>query len=213
MRITKVSRQKKNPNRLSIFADGRFVLSADEEAVVSLDLREGREIDESDLLRVREADSDRRSLETAFRLLKIRSRSLNELRERLIRKHFPSDSIDRAIERARQMGYLDDEKFSLERIRSLREKGKGPFLIRAELRKAGIDDEKINEYLARPDEGSGPDSERIRDIALTRLKRMKGLDDATAARRLTGFLSRRGFDIETIKEGLRLARIKIKEEE
>ena len=50
MKITKIQRQKNNPQRFNIYADGVFFTGMGEEEIVRLGLKEGDIIDKSVLL-------------------------------------------------------------------------------------------------------------------------------------------------------------------
>ena len=199
--------------RFSVFLDGRYGFSVSEENLLKLGLRNGQDIDEQALASIAVDEENRKALDSVFRLLAVRNRSRKELTTRLKLKKLSKSSIDAALGRIKEIGYLDDAKYARERINYLRRSGKGPAYIRMDLRKAGIDEETISELLTATPESRAEEVEQIKNIALSRLKRMSKTDPLTASRKLTGFLARRGFDIETIKDGLKAAKMEIEEQQ
>ena len=195
-----------------MFLDGRYGFSVSEENLLSSGLKEGREIDEEELGAIAREEENRKALDSSFRLFAVRDRSEKELTTRLGQKRLSKSSIDAALGRMKELGYIDDSKFARERINYLRRSGKGPAYVRMDLRKAGIDEETISGLLSTSAESRAQEVEQIKNIALARLKRMGKIDFRDASRKLIGFLARRGFDIETIKDGLKAAKLEIEEE-
>ena len=72
------------------------------------------------------------AFETALRLLTGRPHSELELRRKLGRRRCPPEEIDRAVVRARGLGYLDDAAFAQD-LATHRARTRGPALIAAEL--------------------------------------------------------------------------------
>jgi regulatory protein len=82
------------------------------------------------------------AIAAALRLLTHRSRSEQELTTRLRDKGFAPPSIEAALERCRHWGYLNDERFALERSRRLLREGKAVgWRLQADLRQRGLSDE------------------------------------------------------------------------
>lgn len=68
------------------------------------------------------------------RLVKVRDRSVLEVRTRLERDGFSANAVDVAVERALSVGYLDDARFADVLVRSRLRSGKGLSGILRELR-------------------------------------------------------------------------------
>ena len=88
------------------------------------------------------------------RLVKVRDRSVCETRKRLEDAGFSEESVDCAIDRALEVGYLDDKRFADVLVRSRLRAGKGLSGIIRELRNHAIDpfellDDFPEEYLSR----------------------------------------------------------------
>jgi len=66
------------------------------------------------LLKLTPEEMRKRTFERAVKLLAAKPRSVSELRERLLQGRGTSQStVDEVVERLREYGYLDDEKFAL----------------------------------------------------------------------------------------------------
>ena len=85
------------------------------------------------------SDEQKDAFSKIERLVKVRDRSVIEVRNRLHRDGFSSYAVDAAIERALSVGYLDDTRFADVLVRSRLRSGKGMSGILRELRTHGID--------------------------------------------------------------------------
>lgn len=124
----------------------------------------------------------------ALRSLGRRAASRHDLDRTLERRGVEADVRETVLDRLVEEGYLDDEQLARDLAERLRErKGMGERGVAAELRRRGLDPAVLDE----PDRDD--ELERAIEVAADRRRRMHGLDDETAERRLAGFLQRRGF--------------------
>lgn len=135
----------------------------------------------------------------AYQLLKFRARSEKEIRDRLKQKGFPAEIINQAIEHLYRLKYLNDREFAVAWTNSRLNKPLGVRRIRLELKQKGVSEDIIAETW-----DSVRDQYREYDtvlaLAKAKLKRMKGVEDAKAKRRIYIFLAGRGFNLDTINE-------------
>ncbi len=203
MKITRVTQKKRHKGRCSVYVDGEYAFSVSDENAVKWKLAPGREISPEDREGLLTDEDKGRAFEAALRLLEVRSRSRRELQDRLARKELPPAAITDAIARLSGLGYIDDRRFAKDRTNQLFEKGKGPSIIRIELRRAGISPDIIASVL----EESGPtrddERERLRRLAQKKFRQLNGLPPETAARRLASYLGRRGFSLDAIRDVLK----------
>jgi len=136
------------------------------------------------------------ALDAALRLLGVRQRSVFELAGKLKDKGFSGDDIDRAIERLKEAGYLDDEAFAKALASSrARNKSWGPAKIAQDLLKRGIDKETVRGAVAL----ACPEEEGLAKAALEKwLRRNKGLSDRQEKEKAFRHLSARGFSPSAI---------------
>ncbi|MGH3723651.1 MAG: recombination regulator RecX [Mycobacterium sp.] len=136
---------------------------------------------------------DEQAWSYCLRLLTSRARTRAELTERLVRRGYPDDVSERAMDRLATAGLIDDADFATQWVQSRHTyAGKGKRALAAELRTKGVSAENAAAALAQID----GDAERSRAAQLVAKKlRTENLDDGgvKAARRLVAMLARRGY--------------------
>lgn len=137
----------------------------------------------------------------AVRALGRRAASRQELDRTLERRDVEHEVREAVLDRLADEGLVDDAQLAQDLAERLRaRKHMGERGIAAELRKRGLDADAI--------ERSDADEElqRAIDAATERRRRMGGLDDQTAERRLAGYLQRRGFGGSTVRIAIERSR-------
>ncbi len=142
-----------------------------------------------------------RCLRQAFLLLKFRQRSTSELRSRLRSKGFSEDLVRDALVFLKQKKFIDDKLFARDWISSRAAKSYGSRRIIRELRIKGVDEDVIEAQIERSGL-LGSEDEIAARLARSRLERLKGVDLASARRRVYSFLIRRGFSHEAASNAL-----------
>lgn len=132
---------------------------------------------------------------TAFlaRSTRARPQTERELRDKLSARGYAPDVVDGAIARGRATGTIDDAAFARAWVgdRGLH-RGFSAARLRRELRRRGVADDLIDDALAPIDERD--DLTVATELARTRAQRMPAsLPPETVARRLVGYLARRGY--------------------
>jgi regulatory protein len=120
------------------------------------------------------------------------ARSRKELRDKLAKKDVPDDLAERLLDRFTEVGLVDDEAFARSWVESRqRSRGLARRALAQELRRKGVDDETARTALDDLD----PDQEEqaARLLVRKKLRSMRGVDHATATRRLAGMLARKGY--------------------
>jgi len=140
-----------------------------------------------------------RAKNAAYRLLTRRPHSRAELETKLRNKHFDDAVIGQVIDGLLRLGYVNDRQFAEQWAASrLRLRGLGRRRIEQELRQKGIDQETINEALAGVFDIDA-ESDAAKRAAEKKLNTMKAADQEAKYRRLAGFLERKGFSYEIIR--------------
>jgi len=138
----------------------------------------------------------------AFRLLKFRMRSQQELRRRLMRKKFDAAVIEKVIAFLEGKKFIDDREFAWVWAQEKIKRPLGIARIIRELKIKGIDKNIIEEVLGTI--RCGYDEEGIvSELARARLERFKGLEPKKARTRLYAYLSRRGFSPDVISDAIK----------
>jgi len=133
----------------------------------------------------------------AFLLLKFRLRSEKELRQRLEKKKFSEEIIEKAISSLKDKGFIDDNYFAKSWIESRIQKPLGIRRLKQELIIKGVDKAIIASQINEIKEDY-PEEEIVIRIAKNRLNKLKGCDPQKARKRIYAYLLRRGFSPEIV---------------
>lgn len=188
--------KKGKGNKIHISIEGEYFMTVDGMYFESLCLKNGQEIDRQKLLELKNQIEVRRAYNYAVSLLSRRDHSEKELLTKLKAKGY-AEGAEAALEKLRNSGYLDDERFANLYVRELiRLKNFGRKRIEQELYKKGIDRDIIREVL----ESADFPEERLTDII--RRKYMRRLNDEKGVRRTVNSLMRLGYSYGEIRSAL-----------
>lgn len=153
----------------------------------------GDEIDPADAPRPldeQRADAERISM----RALGRKGVSESEMRQLLTKQDLDADVVEHEVARLVRVGLLDDVALATDLVDRLHErKGLGRQGVVAELRRRGIDQAAIDAALEAATDDADDEFVRAIELAEKRAPQLRGLDRATAERRLSGFLMRKGY--------------------
>ncbi len=191
--ITDIQTQKRNKDRVNIYLDDQYAFSLDVRAAARL--RVGLSLSEEDIAQLRQTDEVAYAYERAVRYLGTRPRSIEEIRRYLRRKDIPADVIEAVIERLETMRYVDDHEFARMWVRNRGEfNPRGAAALRSELRAKGIDTSIIDQVLEDLDTTT-----LAMQAAQRKLRSLRHEDETSFRRKLGNYLTRRGFDYETVR--------------
>ena len=129
----------------------------------------------------------------ALRLLAVHARSRAELGERLALKGFDASTVATVLDDLTGIRLLDDESFARDWVQVRSEvRGSAPAVLRRELLAKGVDAGLIEEAIAGTFPGDAV-AGRAWEVGRMRLQRLQGLTPEVQARRLAGYLMRRGY--------------------
>lgn len=184
--------------RISVFADEEYVFSIDPDIWYSLDYSDGCEIDDNELDELKTLVDSRLAYSQALRFLTLRAHSSDELYKKLLRKH-SADCARFAVEKCRELGFIDDEDFAVRYANELAQKKKyGLSRIRQELLLKGIDRDIIEIALSNLEIDF---SSSIIDVV--EKKYSDCFNNDKGKRRMISGLIRLGFSYSDIKEALK----------
>ena len=183
--------------KLSLIADDEYVMTVDPDTWYSLDYSDGCEIDEEEFEKLKFLIDSRKAYAQALRYLTLRAHSADELYKKLIKKH-SADCSAHAIEKCREIGFIDDEDFAFRYANELINKKKyGISRIRSELYAKGIDREIIENVLNSLEFDF---SQSI--IEIIEKKYSDCFSDEKGKRRMIAGLMRLGYNYSDIKSAL-----------
>jgi len=198
--IIEIRSAARGRQRLLTLSDGReFVFS--DEACERIGVATGQEAT-PDLFEALEKSERRVSAhDAALRLLSHRSRSENEMRTRLAMRGVSPGAIDDEIDRLRNAGLLDDQKFAAAWVEDRKRiSPRGRRMLRYELLGRGIAPDSAD--LATQDVD---DRETAIELARARARRGSLTTYEAFVTKVGGLLRRRGFDYEVSATATRLA--------
>lgn len=212
MRITALSAQQKDQNRVNVMVDGKYRLSLDVYQVADLGIRVGKEYTEQGLLELETESQFGKLYARALEYCLMRPHSSREVRDYLYRKTRTSkvknrrtgelkerpgvsqELTERVFARLVEKGYIDDEKFTRYWVENRNlTKGASRRKLQAELRAKGVEGTTIEKYLSESDRSDETELQKI--IAK---KRARYPDQ----QKFMQYLARQGFSYDDIKSAL-----------
>jgi regulatory protein len=132
------------------------------------------------------------------------ARTRGQLSELLARKVVPEEVGDAVLDRFAELGLVDDAAYAEAFTRSRHEhKGLGSRAIAFELRRRAVPDEVVQEAVSMLD--TDQEQEMASRLARERQARMASLPREVQARRLAGFLARKGYGGQVVGQAVREA--------
>lgn len=126
-------------NKIKIYADGEEAFTVPAVIWYSSHFNDGDEVTSEELSELKKAGDSSSAFDSGMRLLSMRAHSEHELKQKLSIK-FSKDAATSAIERFKELGLIDDEKFAMMFAEELYErKGFSSKRILMELKNRGID--------------------------------------------------------------------------
>ena len=207
MKITAITAQVRDQDRVNVLVDGKYRFSLDILQLGSLGIKVGKEYTEAEIVALEEESQFGKLYTRALEYSLVRPRSRREINDYLyrktrdaptktggIRKGVSKELTVRVFERLVEKNYVDDEKFARFWIenRNLR-KGTSMRKLSAELSAKGVDRAIIDRLL---DETDREDEDELRKIIA---KKRHRYDDE---QKLMAYLARLGFSYDDIKSAL-----------
>jgi regulatory protein len=192
-RITGLSPQQKNKERVNVYLDDHFAFGL--ATIVAARLKVGQVLTEGDVARLRARDEGEEAYDKSIRYLGYRPRSRAEIDRYLKDKKVSEEMRATVLDRLARGELVNDGEFArfwVENREQFAPRGKRA--LRAELRQKGLSDEEVQTALANVDE-----ERSAYEAAQKRAARMTSLDREIFIRRLSGFLERRGFGYDVVR--------------
>ncbi len=200
--ITKISVQKKNKERYSIFIDKgngeEYGFSVDEGVLITFGLRKGIEIDEEKIKSVLYEDQIKKAYNQAIVFLSYRLRSLKEVDLYLATKEHERNIINEVGARLIAHGYINDLEFANAFVRTrICTSDKGPLLIERELKEKGVSAHYIETALQQ----YTYDLQTEKVKTLLEKQQKKYIKDSFQIRKqkLNAFIASKGFSFDCLE--------------
>ena len=194
MRISAIRAGRRQGKRVNVFLDGKFALSLEAEVAAREGLQVDQELSHSQIEALTRSDRFHRCLNAALHYLSYRPRSESEMRERLQRRGFDSDSVEAVLTKLKEQELVDDVAFAQfwkDNRQSFSPRSQ--WLIKLELSRKGVATDIIDEVVNKIH-----DNESAYRAALGKARSLPLSDRDAFRRRLGSYLKRRGFDYQAI---------------
>jgi regulatory protein len=199
--IKKIEKMHVNKNMFKLYFENGDSLIVFSDTIVKFSLRPGISILENDYNELISYDKSNKVMFDSLKLLSKKAYSENSLREKLIQKGYNTDIANKALTRLKELNYINDDNYAKNYALYLYKKGKGAFLIKAELEKQGIEKDLIKETLEKIKE-EGESFEVILKILKTKFKNFNN-KDKNETKKVISFFLRRGFAFEDISRAIK----------
>ena len=177
------------------------------EDIIYFKLKEGNEISKEKYDYIQNELIYIQAQDTALHYIGYKMRTEKEVFKKLYEKGFSENVIERVMEFLKKYQYIEDEKYCESYIKErIRFNPRGKYALKMELRQKAIADSIIDKTLEKIEIDELGDAIRLLE------KKCFSLDDINEKekKRLLGFLQRRGYSYDIIKEAF--AYIEQKEE-
>lgn len=193
MRISGIEKRKRQA-RYDVYADGVYLATLSDEAILTHRLKVGMELPEGELVAIVEEAAKQDAVNCILTLLSGKAYTCKMARDKLREKGFGKDAVDYAVEKMLDYGYLDDLAYAeeyWEQTKTSRSKRR----VRQELWQKGIADSIVQSVLK--------DDCEVEACMSNLRKKVRGrvLDEAMRLRVMRSLVSQ-GFDYDTVKRAM-----------
>lgn len=210
-KITSLTVQARDPNRVNVRLDGKYRFSLDIFQVTELRLKVGVELDDDGLAELEEKSQFGKLYAQTLEYCLVRPRSIQEVRDYLWRKTLnrkvkkrngevvdrkgvSSQIAEQVLERLIDKKYLDDRKFANYWVENRNiQKGSSRKKLQYELRQKGVEADVIEDVIQ-----NSPRDEKSELLKIVTKKRSKYPDE----QKLIAYLLRQGFNYEDVREAM-----------
>lgn len=197
MRITSITRQLKNPERVNIFIDGQYALSLSLDELVREKLKKDQQLTPAELKKLKKISADGKLRSRSLEWLLGRPHSTREFRDYLRKKKAESELVEVLIKEFSTKGYLDDTKFAVWFAELRARKHRSHRAIRAELLGKGISGEALEAALASEELN---EEEALKELIAKKQKQSRYKDNPE---KLAKYLTSQGFSYELVKKTIK----------
>ncbi len=211
MKITDISLQARDNNRVNVSVDGVYSFSLDITQVTDLSLKVGRELSDGELEKLQEESQFGKLYMRALEYCLRRPHSVKEVRDYLWRKTQPtlrksqtgmnnpvaySERVaSRVLSKLQQKAYVDDDEFARWWVENRQlSKGVSRRKLTAELRSKGVHADIIAQMLEKTDR---TDEQELRKVIAKKHRRYAG-----DRQKFVQYLVRQGFSYDDVVSAL-----------
>ncbi len=196
-KITDIRKGIKNKERLNIFVDDSFSFAVYLDVAVANHLKIGAKLTEEEIDSIKAQDHEKYALALAMDSLSYKMRTEKELRDKLRQKEIPEASAQAAVEKMKELGYLDDENYAQLYAQELLQKFGGRLAVQKMMQKG------IERSLAEQTVGGFEPEETVLAGHVARLRQKYQTEEPRKAKqKMIRALMSKGFEYDDIKRAL-----------
>ena len=200
--ITDIRLEEEESSSCTIYMNDRPFATVDVGFTAKLGLRIGLEIEEVVIRKLITADEVVRARDYALELLLDQIYTKQQMIDALGKRGFCRHAVVETIENLEQLGNIRDEKYARNWVKNRRRtRPTSRTVMRRVLTGHGVDKSTVDRVLAEIDDAD--ETALALKLAVKQASRYRVHSPHVAKRRLHAFLSRRGFDHETIGQVMR----------
>lgn len=197
MKIIKYKKTTKG--RYKIYLDDGRELLLYEDVILKFSLLLKKEILEKDIMEIELFNQECDVYHVALESINRRFKSTYDLKESLLKKEYPYELVEKAIEKLLKQGYLNDQSFAKSYINNqIITTNKGPYKIRRELSEHRVDTNIIEEEIEVFDEDT--QLEKIRKVTTRLYNSNRNRGGVILKKKIVSDLVNLGYDTSVISK-------------
>lgn len=199
MKILKYKKKKNGQYELELESGEK--LSLYEEVILKYELLLKKKVDEKEREKILLSNQEYDVYYVALKSLKSRFKSVKDLRDFLLKKEYPQDYVDKAIQKLLKQGYLNDRSFAKAYInQQMITTSKGPRKIEKELLDKGVSSDIIYDELTVFTQDD--QIEKIKKVANRAIRSNRSRGGAVLHKKIVHDLQTLGYDRSIIESVL-----------
>lgn len=196
MQVTNL-KQKGKSEEYYIEIDNTLKGTLQLETIYKHKIKVGSEILEQEFLQIKEESDRLTCFSKALNYISSRLKTEKQMKEYLQSKGYSFNTVNEAIEKLKEYGYLNDEYYA-KTFAEISSKNKGKLYVKQQLLQKGVSGEIVDDLMLV----LGDDNDACKKIAEKWLKNKTLPLDKKDKEKLYRFLLSRGFEYETIRHVL-----------
>jgi len=193
--ITKIEEQKRNKDRVNIYIDDEYAFSLSREVLIKEGIKLKEKVDIEKIKKAAKEDNYMKCKSAALRIIERTHKTEKEIRERLLKREYDIETINRTISFLKEYNLLNDENYAKMYIKD-KSKSQGKKKIKYDLLRKGLDDNLIEKEIAKID------SDEEEDIAYNlankkyNILRKRENDNYKLSQKLYRFILSKGYSYD-----------------
>ena len=194
MKITKLSVQVKNADRVNVFIDNKYTLSLTLNQILEQKLKVGLELDQPDVNLLQKLSQDGKVRARALEWVLLRPHSQKELKQYLQKKQIQQELVDSICNEFVSKKYIDDKAFAYWWADNRSRKLKSDRLIKLELIQKGVDAQIVKQVI----DDDNSQNNRLKELIKQKKRQTRYQDQL----KLKQYLLGKGYTYSDIADAL-----------